>query len=51
MINALSAMTLAIFTRPIEEKGLGWSREETEVLLAGVRADKRNTNIHAYYQM
>ena len=44
-------MTLAILTRPEAEMGLGWLREEVEVLLAGVRNDMRNTNIHAYFRM
>lgn len=51
MTNALGALTLAIFTRPKAEGGIGWSREEVEVLLAGVRKDMRNTGIHAYWQM
>lgn len=51
MVNALGALTLAIFTRPEAEGGLGWSRDEVEVLLAGVRDDMRNTRIHAYWQV
>ena len=51
MVNGLSAASLAIFTRPKEEKGLGWTRTEVEVLLAGVRKDLRNTSIHAYFRM
>ncbi|MBE3049095.1 hypothetical protein IMZ48_42660 [Candidatus Bathyarchaeota archaeon] len=51
MTNALSAASLAIFTRPKEEGGLGWTRSEVEVLLAGVRKDVKNTNIHAYFRM
>ena len=51
MTNALSAASLAIMTRPKEENGLGWTRTEVEVLLAGVRKDLRNTDIHAYFQM
>lgn len=47
-LNGISAWTLAIFTRPTSENGLGWLREEVEALLAGVRNDVRNTNIHAY---
>lgn len=51
MTNALGALTLAIFTRPTAEGGLGWSSEEVEVLLAGVRKDMKNTSIHAYWEM
>lgn len=51
MVSALGALTLALFTRPENEGGLGWTREEAEVLLAGVRKDLKNTSIHAYWQM
>lgn len=50
-LTGISAWTLAIFTQPVSENGLGWSREEVEVLLAGVRNDVRNTDIHAYLRM
>ncbi|MBE3045128.1 hypothetical protein IMZ48_21760 [Candidatus Bathyarchaeota archaeon] len=49
MGDGIAAWTLAAFTRPTEEGGLGWAREEVEVLLAGVRANLRNTSIHAYF--
>ena len=51
MVSALGALTLALFTRPTTEGGLGWTREEAEVLLAGVRKDIIDTSIHAYWQM
>lgn len=51
IINGIAGMSYAVFTRPKSEGGLGWSREEVEVLLAGVRNDMRNTSIHAYIQM
>lgn len=51
MVNALGALTLALFTRPKTEGGLGWSRDEVEVLLAGVRKDMKNTSIHAYWKV
>lgn len=51
MLNGLGAVTLAVFTRPESENGLGWSNEEVQVLLAGVRKDLRDTNIHAYWPM
>lgn len=35
----------------MSEGGLGWSREEVEVLLAGVRRDLKNTSIHAYLRV
>ena len=44
-------MSLAALTRPTEEKGLGWSREEVEVLNAGVRREMRNTGVHTYVPM
>ena len=50
-LTGIGAWTLAIFTRPKSENGLGWSREEVEVLLAGVRNDVMNTNIHAYIRV
>jgi hypothetical protein len=43
MLEAVAPFTLALFTRT-----LGWSREETEVLMAGVRSDLRNRNNHIY---
>ena len=49
--SALGALSLAIFTRPKSEGGLGWSTEQVEVLLAGVRKDMKNTSIHGYWRM
>ena len=51
MVEAVYGVSAAIFTRPKGEGGLGWSKEELEVLLAGVRRDLRDTNIHAYFRM
>ncbi|PKS05133.1 hypothetical protein jhhlp_008500 [Lomentospora prolificans] len=51
ILNALGALSLAIFTRPKAEGGLGWSIAELELLLAGVRKDLRDTSIHAYWQI
>lgn len=51
MLEALYGVSVAIFTRPKEENGLGWSMEELQVLLAGVRKDLANTDIHAYFRM
>lgn len=51
MLSGLAAFTLAIFTRPKSEKGLGWSREEVELLLAGVRKELKDTNIHAHWPL
>ena len=51
MLSGLAAVSLAIFTRPVEENGLGWSQVELEVLLATVRNDFKNTGIHAYFPM
>lgn len=50
-MSALYGGSVAIFTRPKEEKGLGWSMEELQVLLAGVRNDLRNPKVHAYFPM
>lgn len=43
MLDAVEPFTLALFTRT-----LGWSREKTEVLMAGVRADFTNSKNHLY---
>lgn len=50
-LTGISAGSLAAFTRPKSEEDMGWSRAEVEVLLAGVRADLRNTDIHAYLRV
>ena len=50
-LTGLSALSLAAFTRPKEENGFGWSREEVEVLLASVRKELRDTRIHSYTPM
>lgn len=51
LLTGLGSLSLAIFTRPKSEKGLGWSKEEVEILLAGVRRDLRDTSIHAYWRV
>lgn len=51
LLTGLGALSLAVFTRPKEEGGLGWSTMELEVLLAGVRKDIKDTSIHAYWKM
>lgn len=33
------------------QKGLGWSREEAEVFIAGARKAVRNPRVHAYYTL
>lgn len=50
-IAALHALSLAIFTRPEAQGGLGWTKEELEVLLEGVKSDFKNKSIHAYWPM
>ena len=50
-LDGIAAASLAVFTRPTQENGLGWSGEELEVLLAGVRRDLRDTRIHSYLPM
>jgi hypothetical protein len=42
----LEGLSMALFTRI-----LGWTKEETDVFLAGVRKDMKNTKIHAYWNM
>jgi hypothetical protein len=46
-MNGLSAGSLAAFTRPKSEGGLGWSVQEVEVFLTDVRKDLKNLKIHA----
>lgn len=43
-LQGLEGMSLRLF-----QKGLGWSPEETSVLLAKVRNEVKNTRYHAYY--
>lgn len=50
-LDALEALSLAVFTRPVGQGGLGWSKEEVEVFLTGVRKDIKNVNIHSYWPM
>lgn len=45
-LQALEAFSLAPLTR-----FLGWSEEEVQVLVAGARADIKNTGLHAYWNM
>ena len=46
MMAALEAMSLRLFTNV-----LGWTVQEVQELLDGVRQDFSNTRIHAYYTM
>ncbi|KAJ3456392.1 hypothetical protein MRS44_016415 [Fusarium solani] len=50
-VQALEPLSLAIFTRPKEAGGLGWSIEELQLLLAGVRKDFKNLGIHMYWSI
>ncbi|KAF9769135.1 hypothetical protein IL306_013497 [Fusarium sp. DS 682] len=50
-LDALAALSLAVFTRPDGQGGLGWSKAEVEVFLTAVRKDIKNTNIHSYWPM
>ena len=45
-MNALQALSLSLFINV-----LGWSKEEVEVLIAGVRKDLRNPHIHGYWRV
>ena len=42
----LEELSMAIFTHI-----LGWTKEETDVFLATVRRDMKDTKIHAYWNM
>lgn len=42
----LEGLSIAIFTC-----ALGWPKEETEVFLADVRKDLKNTKMHCYWEM
>ncbi|KAF5699565.1 methyltransferase [Fusarium globosum] len=48
-LDALAALSLAVFTRPDGQGGLGWSKEEVEVFLTNVRKDIKDVNIHSYW--
>ncbi|KAH7141616.1 S-adenosyl-L-methionine-dependent methyltransferase [Dactylonectria macrodidyma] len=48
-MQALEPLSLAIFTRSKEAGGLGWSIEDLQLLLAGVRKDFKNVGIHSYW--
>ncbi|KAF5633004.1 methyltransferase [Fusarium sp. NRRL 25303] len=48
-LDALAALSLAVFTRPDGRGGLGWSKEEVEVFLTDVRKDIKNVSIHSYW--
>ncbi|CAG7558981.1 unnamed protein product [Fusarium equiseti] len=50
-LDALAALSLAVFTRPDGQGGLGWRKEEVEVFLTDVRKDIKNVNIHSYWPM
>lgn len=50
-LSGLGAVSLAALTRPTEEKGFGWSREEVEVLNANVRRELKDLSVHIYAQM
>ncbi|KAF4339727.1 hypothetical protein FBEOM_6377 [Fusarium beomiforme] len=48
-LDALAALSLAVFTRAEGQGGLGWSKEEVEVFLTDVRKDIKNVSIHSYW--
>jgi hypothetical protein len=45
-IGGVGGLSVALFTRV-----LGWSVEELETFLVGVRREMRDTKIHAYWNM
>lgn len=46
VVEGLEGFCLALLTR-----GLGWKKEEVDVLVAKVASDLRNRKIHAYFPM
>jgi hypothetical protein len=46
LLRGLSAMSLRMFN-----KGYGWTREEIEVFLVGVRRDVQNMHYHTYWDL
>lgn len=46
IIDGLEAFCLALLTR-----GLGWRKEEVDILVAKTTSDLRNRRIHAYFPM
>ncbi|CAI4217786.1 unnamed protein product [Parascedosporium putredinis] len=42
--DGVSGLSLALFTR-----GLGWTAEDVEIFLAGVRKDMKDVRMHTYY--
>ena len=46
MLDGLSGLSLAVFTRI-----LGWSPEELEVFLAGVRTEWKSKRVHTYWPL
>ncbi|KAM5359177.1 hypothetical protein ACJZ2D_014675 [Fusarium nematophilum] len=48
-MDALAAISLAVFTRPEGQGGLGWTSEELEVFLIEVRKDIKDYTIHSYW--
>lgn len=46
IIDGLEAFCLALLTR-----GLGWKKEEVDILVAKTTSDLRNRRIHAYFPM
>lgn len=46
MLEALQGLSMRPFTQ-----GLGWSTEEVEVFLIGVRRDVKDRGVHAYWPM
>ncbi|POR38686.1 Methyltransferase [Tolypocladium paradoxum] len=50
-LNVLVGLSLRIFTRSVEEGGLGWLKEELDVYLACVRKDLMNPQVHAYWNI
>lgn len=46
LIEGAGALSLKLFTR-----GLGWSREEVEVFLVGLRKDAANRSIHSWHTL
>ena len=52
-MQALESLSLAVFTRPKDQGGLGWSVEELGVLLDGVRRELGDleSGVHPFWEV
>lgn len=50
IINSISNVLSGIAMGPLT-RGLGWSKEQVELLLPSVRKDLNDLSIHTYYSL